>query len=215
MVYYSVEKNILEGNGMMILGLTGGSGTGKGVVGDLLCQRGASRIDTDEVYHALIGQDSPCAREIIRAFGPGVQANGGGIDRRALATLVFCGGEEQAARLVLLNRISHAHILAECRRWLAERERAGDVLAVVDAPLLFESGFDKECTRTLAVLAPRQTRLARIMIRDGIDLAAAEKRLDAQPCDDFYISRADDCMYNDTSLDALKEKVADYLAKIR
>ena len=47
MVYYSVEKNILEGNGMMILGLTGGSGTGKGVVGDLLCQLGASRIDTE------------------------------------------------------------------------------------------------------------------------------------------------------------------------
>ena len=213
MVYYPVGKNILEGTGMIVLGLTGGSGTGKGVVGMLLCEQGASCLDADAVYHALVATDSPCARELIRAFGPSVATAVGGIDRKALASLVFCGGKTQEERLALLNRISHKHILEQCRRWLAERERAGDALAVVDAPLLFESGFDKSCTRTLAVLAPRQTRLARVMIRDGISLAAAQKRIDAQPTDDFYISRADDCIINDASLDELREKVKKYLEK--
>lgn len=198
---------------MLILGLTGGSGCGKGTVGALLSEHGAAHIDTDKVYHTLTDAPSPCTEALRRAFGDAILTKCGALDRKRLREVVFAKGQEAA--LATLNGITHPFVLEECKKWLAEQERAGTWLAVIDAPLLFEAGFDAACDRTLAVLAARQVRLARIMIRDGISLETAEKRLNAQPQDSFYLAHANDILYNSGTIEELSQKVTDYAADLR
>lgn len=191
---------------MQIIGLTGGSGSGKGVVSKTFAALGAYCIDTDALYHAIISQPSPCVEELKERFGADILTEEGAVCRPLLAAKVFCGGAEEKVRLASLNDITHRHILAETRRLLRLEAEKGRIAAVVDAPLLFESRFHTECDVTLAVLAPRAVRLTRIIERDGLAASAAEARLAAQPTDDFYQTQADFCIVNDGSLDDLIEK---------
>lgn len=94
-------------------------------------------------------------------------------------------------KLTALNRITHKHIIAEINAWLEGRAKAGDTLAVVDAPQLFESGFDKHCDFIIGVIADREVRIRRIVARDGIDRTAAEKRIDSQHSDEFFTEHCD------------------------
>lgn len=182
---------------MLILGLTGPSGAGKGIVGEALCARGIPVLDTDKVYHTLIAAPSPCTEALASAFGEEILTDAGGIDRRRLAAIVFCGGEEEKRRTGLLNTITHKFVLARCEAWLAEEAQRGRAAAVLDAPLLIEAGIHQRCDLVLAVLAPYDVRLARVLARDGIPEAAARARLDAQPKDDFYRAHAHLVFIND------------------
>ena len=180
---------------MLKIGLTGPSGAGKGMVSSLLSPYGIPSIDTDAIYHELLIPPSACLDELVVRFGRSILTSGGTLDRRALAAIVFASGHE--AERADLNRITHRHILDRVRTICREHDRTGATAVLIDAPVLFESGFDRECDKTLAVLSDRERRLARITERDGLDETAARMRLDAQPDDDFYISRADAAIYND------------------
>ena len=180
---------------MLKIGLTGPSGAGKGVVSSLLARYGIASIDTDAVYHELLVPPSACLDELVARFGHSVLAPDGTLDRRALAAIVFADGHEDD--LESLNRITHRHILDRVRIVCRELESTYTPAVLIDAPVLFESGFDRECDKTLAVLADKATRLARIMARDGLTETAAVQRLSAQPSDDFYISRAAAVIRND------------------
>ena len=195
---------------MLTIGLTGPSGAGKGTVADLFARRGIPSIDTDGVYHALLVPPSPCLDELAARFGRGILTPAGELDRKALAALVFAPGHE--ADLADLNRIAHRHILDETRRRLAEYEARGMAAVLVDAPQLFESGFDRECHRILAVLAPYETRLARVMGRDGISREQAAARLNAALSDDFFRERAHAVIVNDSDVDAMEADVERCLA---
>ena len=186
---------------MLTIGLTGPSGAGKGTVARLFARFGVPSIDTDAVYHELLLPPSACLDELVAAFGGKILTPDGNLNRPALAALVFA--PEQADRLATLNRITHRHILDRVRTICCEYEAQGVAAVLIDAPVLFESGFDRECDRTLAVLADPSVRLSRIMARDGLSEAAALARMAAQPADDFYISRADVTIYDDTAPDDL------------
>ena len=86
--------------------------------------------------------------------------------------------------------------------------------AIVDAPVLFESGFDSECDLVIAVIADKEKRIARVMERDGISYTAALQRIDSQMSDEDLISRCDYIIRNDSDLDSLEEKVDLCLKKI-
>ena len=185
---------------MKILGLTGPSGSGKAIVGKALSARGIPVLDTDAVYHGWIEQPTPCTEELAAAFGEEILAPDGSVDRPRLASIVFSGDAAEKERLMTLNRITHRYVLESCRNWLAEQNARGHRAAAIDAPLLIEAGLHKTCDHVITVLAPRELRLARIMVRDGISREKAEARIAAQKPDAFYESAADVVFVNDGSI---------------
>lgn len=182
---------------MKILGLTGSSGSGKAVVGRAFSVRGIPVLDTDAVYHGWIERPTDCTEALSEAFGKEILASDGSVDRPRLAAIVFSGDEKEQERLEILNRITHRYVLESCSAWLKEQEKEGSRAVVIDAPLLIEAGLHKTCDHVIAVLAPRETRLARIMARDGISRDKAEARLSAQKPDGFYKEHADFVFVND------------------
>ena len=193
-----------------MIGLCGGSGVGKGFVGSMLSSRGSSVIDTDAVYHDLVAQRSECLDELTLAFGNEILTDSGALDRVALAAIVFSDPEKHK----LLNRISHKHVLNKVRKMIADIGARGGRYVIVDAPMLFESGFDKECDVTVGVVASDKTRIQRIMRRDGISFERAVARISAQmPCDKI----ADMCDFvinNDGDENALSVQIEDLACKI-
>ena len=188
---------------MKIIGLCGGSGSGKGVACDIFAELGIPCIDTDKVYHGLISTNSECAVELITTFGEQLNAFPG-IDRLRLREVAFSSQNN----LVKLNRITHKHILEKTRSIIEDIKSDPTVLGVViDAPLLFESGFDKECDITVCVIADESVRIDRITKRDNISTDQALARINAQISNSDLISRCDYSVENNTTVDDLRNKI--------
>ena len=187
--------------GMTLIGVTGGSGGGKTTVLRLLEKRGALVIDCDALYHELLKTDAALLAELDAAF-PGTVRDGA-LDRKALAAIVFRDPEE----LARLNALTHRFVMDAVRRRLRAHAMAGGRLAGVDAVELISSGLGDLCDLTLAVTAPRETRLARIMARDGLSRAEAELRIDAQHDDGYFSDRCTAVLVNDGSEAALSQKL--------
>ena len=192
---------------MKVIGLCGGSGAGKGTVCSIFNDFGIKSIDTDKLYHSLISTDSECTMELISAFGDGIYSNPG-INRKALRDIVFSAPE----KLRLLNKITHKHILASVRRFIAESADAPAV--IVDAPLLFESGFDKECDLTVCVIADNDVRIKRITERDGITVANAKARIDSQIPNSALVEKCDYAIENNSTESELRIKIAQLNRKL-
>ena len=195
---------------MLIIGLTGPSGAGKGTVASLFAPYGILSIDTDKVYHDLLIPPSPCLDELAERFGRQILLPDGTLDHKVLASHVFAPGNEGELRD--LNRITHTYVLGVTRSICQELKSQGCVGVFVDAPLLFESGFDRECDTTLAVLAAPDVRLARIIARDGLTLEQAQARMAAQKPDSYYTERAAHIIFNNGNPDDLTPEVRRLLA---
>ncbi len=199
---------------MIVIGVTGPSGSGKSFVREAFCARGIPVLDADAVYHGWIDRQTPCTQALARAFGKEILSPSGGIDRKKLANVVFCGGNTEKERLRLLNGITHPYVLESCRCWLEEQNKQGKEAAVLDAPLLIESGLNQKCDHVIAVLAPEALRVSRIMARDGLTEAAAKSRIAAQKDDGFYKSHADFIFVNDGTGEAAERFVASLLLNL-
>lgn len=178
---------------MIVIGLTGPSGAGKGYVCAKLTKRGIPCVDTDAIVHALYAPGTPCTDRLAAAFGKAILAPDGSVDRRALSGIVFA----DRALLDELNRIVHRYVLESVRRKLAELEVSGTPLAVVDAPQLFESGFDRECDVTVAVIAEKDVRLRRLTDRDGLPKERICARMKNQHDSAFFEQNCDFVLRND------------------
>lgn len=173
----------------MILGITGGTGCGKTTLLSLIRERGGLVLDCDEIYHGLLASD-PALLAVIGQRFPGT-VTGGTLDRKKLGAIVFA--DEKA--LADLNRLTHRAVRAEVERRLENTPR----LAAIDAIALFESGLDPLCDVTVAVTAPLESRVKRLMARDGISEDYARSRIAAQHGDEWFASRCDACLVNDGS----------------
>jgi dephospho-CoA kinase len=181
---------------MLIIGLTGGSGAGKGEVCRAFFDVGIESIDTDKIYREVTAKGGDCLRELAENFTVAVIDENGGLDRKKLAEIVF----SSAQSLELLNKITHKHILERCGVILTDKQKAGHKAVIIDAPQLFESGFDKNCGVIISVVAARDKRIARIRARDNITAEQAEIRINNQKSDEFFVEHSDYVIYNDSDL---------------
>ena len=194
---------------MLVIGLTGPTGAGKGVVGEIFSAHGIPVIDADAIYHSLITPPSACLNELVYTFGPQILTPAGTIDRRALGEIVF-SNEEELARL---NRITHSYVMNAIRKRLDDYRRDGVVAAVLDAPQLFEAEANKDCNVIVSVLADPETRIKRIMQRDGIDREAAMRRIAAQRTDEFFRTHSDYIIENNDGLNNILPTVQKILTE--
>ena len=177
---------------MKIIGLTGGSGAGKGEVCKAFLSYGIESIDTDKVSREVTKKGSECLRELAENFSGEILTAYGELDRKKLADIAFKSKE----KLKILNSITHKHILAECQRWIIDRMNARREAVIIDAPLLFESGFDKNCDIIISVLADIEKRVERIIKRDKITHEQAMLRIKNQKDDKFFMEHSDYIIYN-------------------
>lgn len=195
-----------------MIGLTGGIASGKSTVTARLKALGAFVADADEVSREVIS--FPAVLEKIReAFGGGVFAPDGSLDRVELASRVFSSEKRTAA----LNGITHPVIREELLRVTGEAEASGLYpLVFVDAALLIESGFNELCERVWLVTAGTDTRIRRIMERDGATYEQACARISSQMPEDEKRAYADVVIENDSGLKELIEAVdAAFFAELK
>lgn len=193
--------------GLFVLGLTGPSGAGKSEIARFLRDKGYPLIDADGLVREVQQPGSSCLKALAEAFSPRILRPDGSLDRRRLAELAFQSPEKTQ----LLNSIVHPAVIALSVDRIRQAAESGAGAAVLDAPLLFESGMDHICDRTVAVLAPPGERLRRIRQRDGLTKEQAEMRMGAQPLDDYYTARASMVIHNDGDFAHLRA-AADQLA---
>lgn len=184
---------------MLVIGLTGPTGSGKGTVAQLFADFGLSVIDADEVYHNLLLPPSPCLDELTERFGTDVLHPDGTLNRRALGAIVF----SDAQALADLNHITHRFVMERIRLELDRLRALNTPATVIDAPQLFEAGADRDCNVIVSVLADTALRMERIMRRDGIDSEAAKRRIEAQKSDAFFRSHSDYIIENNENLNLL------------
>ena len=178
-----------------IVGITGGTGSGKTTALDVLRGFGALVIDCDAVYHELLRESREMIAEIENGF-PGAVVDGV-VDTKALGAVVF--SDERA--LGALNVITHKYVNLEIRRRLREWAMAGGTFAALDAIELFSSGAGSLCFATVGVVADRGIRLARIQKRDGISREYVMLRIDAQRPDEYYYEHCDHVLKNNGTME--------------
>lgn len=185
----------------MIVGLTGGIGSGKSDVARMFQERGAIIIDTDAIAREVVEPPSPVLDRIRDEFGGAAVGPRGDLDRDAVAKIVF-SDETKRRRL---NELLHPEILKRVLNRIGQYPPSAVVIVVV--PLLFESGFDSNCQSVIAVIASEELRLRRVIARDGIPEADVRARMRAQLPDSEYASRADVLVRNDGDEAALEREV--------
>lgn len=188
---------------MLVIGLTGPTGAGKGAVASIFAQYGIPVINADRVYHELITPPSSCLQELAEAFGKQILLADGSLDRRALGGIVF---NDPAAR-ERLNSITHRYVMEEVNGQMERLRREGVPVAVFDAPQLFEAGAHKACGAVVSVLAERGLRLERIIARDNLSAEAAMRRILAQKSDEFFKTHSDYIIENNGTPEALSPQV--------
>lgn len=184
--------HLVDADRPVLIGLTGGTGAGKSSALAALEDLGGTVLDCDAVYHQMLRTDPALREAITAAFGP-VFCPDGSLDRQKLGTLVF----SDHAALDRLNAIVYEYLPPELLR-----RAQGHTLVGLDAISLMESGLGRLCACTVAVLAPAEDRVRRIMARDGISEDYARLRISAQQPDAFYRERCSHILENNCATPA-------------
>lgn len=186
---------------MILVGLTGGIGSGKTTVSTMLAARGAVIIDADQITRELQSPGSPVLAEIVVAFGDDILDESGALDRPALAAKVF--GDPEA--LTKLNKIVHPAVGREMAARL-DAQRGSDNVVVLDIPLLVENPREGLCG-TLVVDLPLETAVERLVSHRNMDRNDAEARIARQASREARVAIADRVIDNSGNLDSLEQQV--------
>ena len=185
----------------LVIGLTGGIGSGKTTVANLFSSLGAPVIDADELARQVVAPGEPAYEEILQHFGTTILSNSGELDRRRLRERIF----SDPAKRDRLEAIVHPRVYAQMKRLL---DCLAAPYAIVVVPLLIESGASELVDRVLVVDSPEELQIERARRRDGTTRVAVEKILAAQLDRSARLSAADDVIENDGSVEALTKVVS-------
>ena len=163
-------------NNVYVVGITGGIGCGKSMAAAYLAELGAIHIDADGISRALTARDGAALEQIRRIFGDSVFSEDGSLNRRALGDLVF---SDPAAKRAL-EGVIHPLVQRIAMDKIEESGKNGARVAVLNVPLLFETGMDVLCDETWTLTAPADVQLARVMERDGLTREQAISRIESQ-----------------------------------
>ncbi|WP_120997603.1 dephospho-CoA kinase [Stutzerimonas urumqiensis] len=183
-----------------VLGLTGGIGSGKSAVATCFAELGVLAVDADQVARFVVEPGQPALAEIAGRYGPDILLADGRLDRAALRQRIFQSAEERK----WLEQLLHPLIGAEVSARLA---RAVSPYAILESPLLIESGQFRTVDRVLVVDAPEALQLARAMSRDEAGEAQIAAIMRTQASRDERLRHADDVLVNDGDLGSLRAKV--------
>lgn len=172
---------------MRIIAVTGGIGSGKSSVSGLFKAKGAALVDADAISRALTAPGGVGLPPIREAFGAGVFYEDGTLNRKALGQLVFT----DAAARERLNAILHPLIIRQVQKKLDALKQSGTQVALLDVPLLFETGMDVLADAIVCVTAPREVRIRRIRRRDHLTREEACRRIQSQNPSEVTESRSD------------------------
>ncbi len=195
---------------MIVIGITGPTGAGKTTVLNVLRELGGAVADCDGVYHELLSTSVPLREELAARFGPGIFDENGDLRRKELGAIVF--GDPDA--LADLNAITHRHIVSELERRIAQAEGEGRPAIALDAVALLESGAGTLCGTTIAVTAPEELRVRRILAREGIGEDYARARVKAQKPSAWFEERCAHTLRNDGEKASLEEQARELFKSI-
>ena len=188
---------------MFVIGLTGGIGTGKSRVSNILEKLGASVISADLIGHEVILPETEGWRDVVAAFGRNIQAPSGEVDRKRLGAIVF----SDADALKRLNAITHPRIYSIIEERLESLDDQGREVVVVEAALLFEAGWTPLVDKVWVATAPEDQVISRLRERNGLDEKSIRARISAQMTQAERVKRADVIMDNGGTLEELEGRV--------
>lgn len=196
---------------MIVVGLTGGIGSGKSTVASFFEELGARRIDADRLAREALARGTRGWAQAVARFGRGILLPDGEIDRRGLAARIFADPEERRA----LEAIVHPAVREAVRQRLAEIGREEPSARVVlEVPLLFEIGMDRDCDVRVVVFVPEALQLERLVARDGLDREEALRRIRSQMPLAEKCARADWVIDNAGPLAATRAQVRDIYRRL-
>lgn len=195
---------------MLRIGLTGGIGSGKSTVADLLSSEGFIIIDADQVARDIVEPGQPALAELADAFGQDILHPDGSLDRAGLAAKAFVN-EEQTS---LLNAITHPRIAEESARRFEAAEASGAKVAVYDMPLLVEKGLDRKMDLVVVVDVDVEKRVRRLVEKRGLSEEDVRRRIASQVPDDVRLKAADLVVDNNGTLEDLKTETKKVISEI-
>jgi dephospho-CoA kinase len=187
---------------MVIFGVTGGSGSGKTTVSELLSRRGVHVIDTDAISRTIAGKASECLAELTEYFGEQILNADGTLNRQKLASIAFSDAEKTAA----LSSVTHKYIKAKV---LEDIEKNSAELTAIDGAVIIGSCIEPLCEFIVSVIADEDVRVKRIISRDSITPEQARERIKAQPTEEFYKEHSRYIMYNNGDILDLEKQVGE------
>ena len=185
---------------MLVVGLTGGIGSGKTAASEHFKSLGITIVDADEVSRQVVEPGTPALKQIAAHFGEQILNDDQSLNRRALRELIFNNEEEKK----WLEQLLHPLIGMETFRQLQASQSAYTIFV---SPLLIEIGQDKMTQRILVVDAPESEQVLRTVERDNTDADSVKSIMKSQASRTLRLEKADDVLVNDGSLESLKEKV--------
>jgi dephospho-CoA kinase len=186
-----------------VIGLTGGMGSGKSTVSQLLAEFGAVIIDADKVGHEAYQPNTKTWQELVAAFGQQIVAPDGAIDRKKLGAIVF-GSPEQLERL---NHIVHPRMFEMMKERIEQYRRQGVKVVVLDAAILFEANWTPLVDTIWVVVATESVVITRAKARTGLPEEQIRSRLRSQMSNDERTKRANVVIHNDGTFEDLRAKV--------
>lgn len=196
---------------MKIIGLTGGIGSGKSTVAQLLVQEGWVLVDADRIARDIVEPGQPALAELADAFGEDILQADGSLDRGLLASRAFASREKTD----LLNSITHPRIQEETQARFEAARQGGADFVVYDMPLLVDKGLHNDMDATIVVDVDVEERVRRLVEYRGLEESDARRRIAAQIPDDVRRAAADFVIDNNGPRDKLDAQVAEVAGKLR